>query len=266
MKRVLTAFLALAVFQLLGGCGDNDANNGIGPGGPGVLVVRMTDGPGAYDAVNIVVDSLRVHFGSDDTLAGWYTISRGRAEYNLLTYLNGRDTVIGEGSIPAGYYSQLRLYIGSGSAVVTGGSTFPLAIPSGMQSGLKLNIQANILSGVRYELALDFDAERSIVTTGNGQYALKPVIRVVTTAISGGLTGLVLPDTVQSAVWAIAGTDTSTTLTDATGYFKFKYLVPGLYFLSVVPADTTFLRKDIPNVAVAAAQTTDVGTIILQKR
>ena len=36
----------------------------------------------------------------------------------------GKDTIIAEGAIPAGYYSQLRLYIGAGSNVVANGVTY----------------------------------------------------------------------------------------------------------------------------------------------
>lgn len=268
MKRAVMGALASGIMLLFGGCQNENATDlGGGAGsGLGTLRVRLIDAPAAYQAVNIYVDSVRVHFESGDTVSGWYTISRTPAVYDLLAYAHGRDTIIAEAAIPAGYYSQLRLYIGSGSNIVKDGLTEPLEIPSGSQSGLKLNIQANIVSGVKYELTLDFDAGRSIVVTGNGRYKLKPVIKVVSTAISGSLSGVVWPDTTNPTVWAIAGTDTSTTATDTTGYFKFPYLVPGLYLLKIVPADTTFLEAIVPNILVTAAQNTDVGTITLKKK
>lgn len=269
MKRLIVGFFALAIAQVLGGCQKNefDTATGLGGGsGNGTIVVRLTDGPGAYEAVYIVVDSVRVHFESGDTVSGWYTISRIRSEYDLLAYANGKDTIIAESPIPAGYYSQIRLYIGSGSHIAKGGSTSPLEIPSGSQSGLKLNIQANILPGTKYELMLDFDAGQSIVVTGNGRFKLKPVIKVVTTAISGSLTGVVMPDTTDATVWAIAGADTSTTLADTTGLFKFRYLTPGIYILKIVPADITYWDTTLTNVPVAAAQNTDIGTITLRKK
>lgn len=265
--KTLSACLVIAIVLMLGGCEKNDLGTGPGGGsGSGTFVVRLTDAPAGFDAVNIVVDSIRVHFESGDTVGGWYTISRIPAVYNVLAYANGRDTVIAGGPVPAGYYSQLRLYIGSGSEVVKNGVANPLEIPSGSQSGLKLNIQSTVVAGVRYELMLDFDASRSILVTGNGRYMLKPVIKVVTTALSGSLTGVVLPGSADATVSAIAGTDTTTTLADTTGYFRFKYLTPGLYLVRIVPADTAYLSKDLPNVGVAGGQTTDVGTITLQKR
>jgi hypothetical protein len=265
-KRIAFAVVCCAV--VLVGCQKNDEGT-TGPGsgsGTGTIAVRLMDDPGAYDAVNIVVDSVRVHVESADSLNGWVTISRTPAIYNLLEYTNGRDTIIAEGSVPAGYYSQMRLFIGAGSNVVREGRIIPLEIPSGSQSGLKLNIQAAIAGGVKYVLLLDFDAGRSIVVTGNGRYLLKPVIKTVATAVSGSLMGKVLPDTTHPTVWAIAGEDTSTTFADTTGFFKFRYLVPAAYMLRITPADTTYRDTVLTNVVVTAAQNTDVGTINLQKK
>ncbi len=270
MKGAITGFLVLAVVLTLGGCQRESVNTATGPEGSGsmlgAIVVRLMDAPAAYDSVNIVVDSVRVHVESADSVGGWITVSRSPAVYNLLDYTSGRDTVIAEAPVPAGYYSQLRLYIGSGSNVVVSGMRHPLEVPSGSQSGLKLNIQAAIAPGVKYVAALDFDAARSIVVTGNGRYMLKPVIKVVTTAVSGSLSGMVSPDTTHATVWAIAGTDTSSTLADTTGYFKFPFLVPGGYSLQIVPADTTYADTTLSNVSVFAAQNTDVGTIVLRKK
>jgi len=266
MRRILAGCLAIVMISMLGGCEDEQDMIATGSGGLGTLVVRLMDAPAAYEAVNIAVDSVRVDVESGDSLKGWYTISHSPATYDLLDYVNGKDTVIAEGAIPPGYYSQLRLYIGTGSNVVRDGLTHPLEVPSGSQSGLKLNIQTTILAGVQYVLTLDFDAGRSIVVTGNGRYMLKPVIKTVATAISGSLTGVVVPDTTNPTVWAIAGTDTSTTFADATGYFKFKYLPPATYMLTIVPADTTYRDSTLTSILVFPGQNTDVGTIVLQKK
>jgi hypothetical protein len=171
-----------------------------------------------------------------------------------------------EGSIPAGHYSQMRLYIGQGSNIVVDGTWRPLEIPSGSQSGLKLNIQANILAGVKYELVLDFEASRSIVATGSGHYQLKPVIKVVSTALTGILSGLVLPAATRPALSAIAGIDTSVTFADTSGNFRFKYLSPATYTLKIVPMDATYRDTTLTGITVTAGATTSVGTITLQTK
>jgi hypothetical protein len=266
MKTFLSGYLAIALLALLLGC-EKDGTIGPGDGsGIGTLAVRLTDAPAAYDAVNIAVDSVRVHVDSGDSLNGWYTISRFPAMYDLLQYTGGKDTIIAEGQIPAGYYSQIRLYIGVGSNVVVNGVAHPLEIPSGSQSGLKLNIQTTIVGGVRYVLVLDFDASRSIVVTGNGRYLLKPVIKTVATAVSGSLTGVVSPAATNPTVWAIAATDTSSTIADTTGLFRFKYLLPATYSVTIVPADTTYRDTTFTNVIIVPAMSKDLGTIVLQKK
>ncbi len=188
MRKYLAGSFALAVLALFWGC-QKGADNSTGPNagsGIGTIEVRLTDAPAGYDAVNVAVDSIRVHVETSDSVGGWFTISRSPAVYNLLDFMGGKDTLIAEGQVPAGYYSQMRLYIGTGSTIVVDSVVHPLVIPSGSQSGLKLNIQAMILAGAKYVLVLDFNASSSVVLTGNGQYLLKPVINVVTTQVSGG--------------------------------------------------------------------------------
>ena len=144
--------------------------------------------------------------------------------------------------------------------------THPLEVPGGSESGQKLNVQATILPGVKYVLALDFDASRSIVVTGNGPYKLKPVIKTVAIAKSGSLTGVVVPDSTRPTVWAIAGTDTSTTIADTTGGIRFRYLIPAAYLLRFVPSDTTCRETTLTNVVVFAGENTDLGTVVLRKK
>lgn len=249
---------------VLVGCEENQLDSTAGSQGQGTLVVKLTDAPGAYDAVNIVVDSIRVHYEGMDTLSGWYTVSRTLAEFNLLALANGKDTVIANETVPAGTYSQIRLYIGQGSTIVVDGAWRPLEVPSGAQSGLKLNAHMTIAAGMTYELVLDFDAARSIVETGSGHYQLKPVIRVVTTALSGVLSGVVQPAATRPMLLAIAGTDTTATLADLAGTFTFKYLSPTTSGLKIIPTDVAYRDTTLTNLVVTAGATTSVGTVTLQ--
>lgn len=234
--------------------------------GTGTLVIRMTDRPAAYDSIMIQVDSVRAHISSSDTTSGWVTLNRTPAMYNLLALVNGADTVIGQASLPPGVYSQIRLFIGGGSHVVVGGVSHPLTIPSGSQSGLKLNVHAPVLENITYVILLDFDAARSIHVTGNGRYMLKPVIRAVATAQTGIISGRVQPSSTRAAVTAVAGTDTVGTLADTSGAFKLVYLQPATYSVSIVPTDTTYRDTTITGVGVTAGATTSLGTITLQPR
>jgi len=42
--------------------------------------------------------------------------------------------------------------------------------------------------------------------------------------------------------------------------------MPASYLLTIVPADTAYRDTTLTNVVVTAAQNTDVGTIVLQKK
>lgn len=76
------------------------------------------------------------------------------------------------------------------SVVPSGGSETELATPSAVQAGIKLNAQFTVPTGQLVDLVLDFNACKSVVQQGNGNYQLKPVIAVIPLAVSGGITGM----------------------------------------------------------------------------
>ena len=266
MKKLFILFI-ISIFSLViyNGCSQKD--NPVEPAtATGMLKVQMIDSPADYSEVNIVVDSVQAHISTSDSMSGWFTLNNKPATYDLLKLVNGANAVIGEDTLQAGHYSQIRLFIGSGSNVVVNGQTFSLTTPSGSQSGVKLNVDANVQSGIAYILTLDFDANRSIVSAGSvlsTKYILKPVIRVVATATTGIISGSVLPDSVSASVWAIAGADSISTSTDVNGGFKLQYLTPNTYKVFIAPHDNLYNDTTIANVNVTASNTTNIGTIIL---
>lgn len=263
-KRLLLSvfffsFLAGAAFVF--SCSDDSTSPETGKG---EFQLTMIDNPASYDEVNIVVTSVEVHSNQLDSTSGWFTINNIPGTYDLLTLRNGASAVLGNNELEAGQYSQIRLIIGTGSNVVVDGITHPLDIPSGAQSGLKLNHAFQIQPGLLYELILDFDAERSIVLTGNNQYKLKPVIRLVPTVISGTISGIVNPIFAAGVIYAINGPDTvSTVANPVTGYFQLMALLQKTYRVEILSADAAYHDTTIPNVTVTAEQNNDLGTITL---
>ena len=85
-----------------------------------------------------------------------------------------------EEEIPEGYLSQMRMILGENNEIVIDGDTLDLETPSAQQSGLKFNVQADIIEDETFSMLIDFDAEKSVVEKGNGEYLLKPVITVIT--------------------------------------------------------------------------------------
>jgi hypothetical protein len=279
LMRKVSLLSVVSAAALLTACGGGDS------AAPGTLGVAMTDAPSCgYDAVNVTVNAVRVNqsatAGEND--AGWTTITLNPArKINLLNLTNGALEELGQTPLAAGHYTQMRLVLdpntGSSMANSIILTTSPantteisLSTPSAVQSGIKLTHEFDVASGQRVDLVLDFDACKSIVTKGNGGYALKPVINVIPTVLNG-ITGFISPALLGNHVMVSAqqnGTIVRSTAPNATtGEFFLARLVPGNYDV-VITADST-ATSVIGTVPVATTTSTvavsTVGTpIVLQ--
>ena len=230
--------------------------------------VRLTDAPASYDAVYIDVKQVEVNVSADTGASnGWQPVPLIRpGVYNLLDFRNGIDTILAAGDFPAGTLSQMRLILGDNNSVVVGGQTYPLKTPSGQQSGVKFNIHASLTPGIEYRLWIDFDASKSIVTTGKGTYNLKPVIRTFSEAIGGSIKGYVLPTAAKPEIWAINGSDTLLGLPDSTtGYYFFGGVAAGSWNLVFHAQDTTY-ADTTANITVSTGVVTDADTVWMRQR
>ncbi|GJJ00355.1 lipoprotein [Duganella rhizosphaerae] len=246
---------AVAAFSLAGLSACGGGGGGSGDTAPattmGTLSVSLTDAPSCgFDAVNVTVNKVRVHQSStaSDTDAGWTDITLAPArKINLLNLTNGTLEALGQTSLSAGHYTQLRLVLdpntGNGlanSVLVSGGtSEQSLDTPSAVQSGIKLVNAFDVAAGQRVDLVLDFDACKSIVTKGNGKYALKPVVKVIPTTLNG-IGGFVSTALLGSHVMVSAQQNgaivSATTPNAVTGEFALSRLPLGNYDV-VVTAD-----------------------------
>ncbi|MDP2239167.1 MAG: DUF4382 domain-containing protein [Burkholderiales bacterium] len=241
-KSKSLAWLMASLFALLlAGCG---GGGGGAVTGSGTLGVSLTDAPACgFDAVNVTVTKVRVHQSSSatDTEAGWTDITLNPArKINLLSLNNGALEALGETPLAAGHYTQLRLVLdpntppGLANSVVLSGTTAEIALvtPSAVQSGIKLVNQFDVAAGQRVDLLLDFDACKSVVTRGNGTYALKPVIKVIPFVLNG-INGFVDLALLSSTVMVTAqqnGAIVQSTAPNAqTGGFFLARLAPGNY-------------------------------------
>jgi len=164
--------------------------------------------------------------------------------------------------LPAGRISQVRLMLGNNNTLKVDGETKSLTTPSAQQSGLKLNVHADLVEGITYTLLLDFDAARSVVKAGaSGDYLLKPVIRTITEATSGAIAGTISEPMAKPAVYALMADDTlGTTFANEEGKFLIKGLQPGTYTVSFSPA-TSYTIDDITDIAVTLGQVTSLGEV-----
>lgn len=221
---------------------------------------RLTDAPAAYDALFIDVQGIEVHTSAQ----GWTTLNSSLGIIDLLTLVNGHDTLIASGQF-SGKISQIRLLLGYRNSIVVDGISYNLDVPSGESSGLKINLHQLLQAGQLYEWIIDFDAARSVIKTGGGLYKLKPVLRAYASPVAGNLTtgsihGVVSP-VVLAPVCAInANNDTFCTMTGITGNFLIQGLIPDVYTVVITP-DPPLTPQTRNNISVAAGQSTDVGTI-----
>jgi hypothetical protein len=258
LMYVITSVLAVTVASVFfTACSDSEKN--------ARLVVRLTDAPGDYEEVNIDIQGVQVHTNGGNPESGWMSLDVIPGVYNVLELTNGLDTLLGVIELPPGRVSQIRLILGNNNTLKVDGETFALTTPSAQQSGLKINVQADLVGGITYTILLDFDAARSIVKTGSGNYILKPVIRAIAEATTGAIVGEVSIAASTPAVFAIIGLDTlGSSFADETGRFMIKGLSEGSYTVSFSPAEG-YTIDDINNVIVTVGNVTNVGVVTVNE-
>jgi hypothetical protein len=144
------------------------------------LQLRLTDGPGDFEEVNVDIIDVKVKF-SDDTLAndGWVDLNVNPRVYDLLRLQNGIDTVLATGNnIPQNaILKEIRIYLGTNNTVKVNGQVYPLVLNSGDHPKLKIKVSKK-LQATFETVVIDFDAGLSIKQEGNGTYRLIPVIKI----------------------------------------------------------------------------------------
>lgn len=257
MKKLIFVMATLFVFSA---CEEENATNQMAS-----LKVHLTDAPAAYEEVLIDIEEVRYNMSGDEGEENWHTLDNLNAGvYNLLDFTNGIDTLLVEEEIPAGTLHQIRLVLGDDNQVKVDGEYHDIQTPSAQQSGLKLNVQAPIAAGVTYEIWLDFDATRSIVEKGNGDYLLKPVIRAYTEETSGAIAGVIEPVSAEPYVMAIMNEDTIATYADeVSGEFLLGGLEAGTYYMKFMPVEG-YEPRTIEDIDVFIGEVTTMDTITLQ--
>jgi hypothetical protein len=238
---LLPLFLTSALLAACGGGGGGSSSQPTQT--MGTLAVSMTDAPACgFDAVNVTVNKVRVNTSAtaSDTDGGWTDITLSPAKkINLLNLTNGTLDALGQTSLAAGHYNQVRLVLdantgnATNNSVVLSGTTTEISLdtPSAVQSGIKMNADFTVEAGQRYDLVMDFDACKSIVTKGNGKYALKPVVKVIPTALNG-ISGFVSLPLLTDGVVVSAqqnGAVIASTTPSSTGEFDLTRLPLGNY-------------------------------------
>lgn len=189
----------LGLLVVLSSCG-GDGGNGRSTIAPdsGFLTLALTDAP-VDDAAEVIVvlTGLELQRGPESTINIDFDTPRS---IDLLTFRDGKTVNLVEGAaILPGNYQWLRLKVRAepnlqdGSRIrLRDGRQFPLYIPSGAESGLKLNRAFVVAQGSITRLLIDFDLRKSVVAPpGQTNWFLRPSLRLVDQLQTGTLTGTV---------------------------------------------------------------------------
>jgi len=238
MYRYLTPMLILA-----GAAACSDDNTGTS--GTGTVVVRLTDAP-SDDLESAVIYISEVSVKGSDVSTNEQIISSTKASFDLLTLQNGVTATLGSATVPTGTYSQVRLLVDSARVVLKSGHTFAdgsttakLTVPSGSQTGIKVNFSPPItVTEGQTVLVVDFDVSQSFVFQGPRDHpnsvSFKPVLHATALDVAASVSGTVTPVTANATVYAIAGTDTAGTAfpNATTGAYTIQFLAPGTYVVA----------------------------------
>jgi hypothetical protein len=291
MNRTIRRFAAFVMGAFaVAACSDSSGT------GTGLLTVRLTDAPFPFSEVaRVDVFVVRVDAktasttdaeAADETNQdGWTTVATPNALINLLDLGSGKTMNLGATTLPTGNYQSFRLILDTDQSSITlkDGTTPPISFPSAGHSGIKVNLDAPIqLTEDGSVMTLDFDIGRSFVMRGNNAsngFNFKPVIHAVAQDITGSAsgsvhatsaTGAVVPDATVEVLTAgslIGDTDpthiVSSTKTDASGNFRFAFLLPGTYVLRATPTAASGFKPALLTGGLTITSQTETKDLII---
>lgn len=212
MRRHLWPVLVVAI--ALSACG---GGSGDSPDQYGKINLGVTDA--AIDgAQHVVVEFTGVELKAvNDSSPEVFDFAAPRRIDLLALEGGGSEILLKDEVLPAGNYEWMRLKVNAGRTAsdsyvdLRDGSRHALFIPSGNQSGLKLIRGFTIGAGSTSNFTIDFDLRRSVIRPPgqNGDFILKPVLRIVDNLQVGTLSGTIAPAlitaTCKPAVYVFSG-------------------------------------------------------------
>jgi hypothetical protein len=252
MKKLLLIISILTTLTFFSSCGEET----ITLNGKYNYKVRMTDAPGPYNQVNIDIRGVSIIDGSGKTV----NLATNSGVHNLLELTNGADMLLASSYLGNPEVKQIRLVLGSNNTVVANNISYPLDTPSADQSGLKIMVSQNLKADADNEILIDFDANASIVDTGNNTYKLKPVLRIIDKQLTGSISGTL--DNISLAVISATSSSNKTYSSSVNneGNFKVAGLPPGSYRLIITPI-LPALPIILSNINVQSRSNTVVSTV-----
>ncbi len=257
MKTLKILLAVLLVFTIFA-CQDDDS--------PKQMDVKflLTDAPSSQNFQEVNIEIVDVYYSVSGE--NWVKIPVTPSVYNLLDLTNGLDTLLANIKLDEGTrINQMRLVLGTNNTIkLEDGTIKNLETPSAATSGLKINIHQSISTNSGYSVMVDFDADRSIVEQGNGEYSLKPVLRAYIVQNTSYIDGNIFPENLMMNVFVVNGNDTVSTLSDPllNNYFRIHGLYSGIYSLEFRDIITNTIIKDTI-VSISGGTNLSLGTVSL---
>ena len=199
---ILVAALMATAFT---GCSDSTA-----PEGPAHFTVALTDSPGAwFESAEVVIGEVwAIQAGGPPIM-----LTDDGGTHDLLELQNGVMQELATTDIPATRLLQLRLHILSATVMLKAGYEFAangsrtaeLFIPSGAQTGIKVNLRdadggagVDLVPNETILVVVDMDVERNFVVNGSPDdpdgikgVLFTPLLRATLNDVAGSISGTV---------------------------------------------------------------------------
>jgi hypothetical protein len=157
----------------------------------GTITVNLTDTP-VDDATAVVIDFTGIELHNTDGQTVTIDFPSAR-QIDLLQLQNGATTALLQGeSVPSGSYDWIQLNVlatqntqGQSYITLNTGAQYPLYVPSGSQSALRITTGFSVPQSGSRQLIIDFNLRQSVTSTDGQNYTLVPALRVADQAQVG---------------------------------------------------------------------------------
>lgn len=188
------SLLALALAGC-GGGGDSDVSSTSGS-----ITVGVTDAP-VDEASSVVIQfsGIEILSSTGEPIVVTYDAPK---TLDLLDLQGGlRDYLLQDQALAPGEYTQIRLMVNAeadgvlDSYIEIDGAQYELRVPSGSETGLKLNTPFTVAAGQDVDFTVDFDLRKSVHQPQGqaGVYILRPTLRLIDTNETGAVAGSIDP-------------------------------------------------------------------------
>ena len=253
--------------------------------GTGSVAISLTDAPiddAAVSAVYITITEIHYHRDGRWHVAEAFS---GPQRIDLLELTGGRSTLLAVLDLPAGAYTQIRfrLEVAQHGATTSPGSYLlfddaatpadesddrvePLFAPSAAQRGYTAVGEFTVPWTGETAITADFDVRKAVVETGNGQYLLKPTIRLVVDELTGSIRGLVGNGTAYADLFLFAYSDGDSDSSEADAPNAGETRFPGAVTSGGLDPDGTYHLGHLPegtyDLVVAGADGATFGEVL----